>query len=100
MPLLWRRIAWFASLFIAAVLALWMRSAGYDWLATLASAAMVWIVLSFVISQLFAARVLGRVRGYVSGTDGLTDRMTDAVKGLPPEEQEKTARRKIDESLR
>ena len=86
MPLFWRRIAWFASLSIALVLALWMRSTGYDWPATLASALIVWIVLSFVISQLFVARVLGRIRRYISGTDG---RIADAVKGLPQRKRRK-----------
>lgn len=62
MPLLWRRIAWFASFTIAVALVLWMRSTGYGWPATLGLAVIVWIVLPLVISQLCAAFVLRRMR--------------------------------------
>ena len=48
-----------ASFAIAVALALWMRSSGYGWAATLGVAAIVWVVLPFVISQPCAAVVLG-----------------------------------------
>ncbi len=86
MPLLWRRIAWFASFAIAVVLALWMRSLGYGWSATLGLSVIIWVVLPFVISQLCAAFVLRPIHGRMRRADGLADRIADAVKGLPPEE--------------
>ena len=61
MPMHWRRIAWFASFAVAIMLALWMRSEGYGWPSTLGLAAVVWVVLPFVISQLCAAFVLRRM---------------------------------------
>jgi len=98
MPLLWRRIAWFASFTIAVVLALWMRSLGYGWSATLGLAVIICVVLPFVISQLCAAVVLRRIHGRMRQTDGLTDRIADAVKGLPPDKQEEIAKRMIDDA--
>ncbi len=62
MPLIWRRIAWFASFVIAVVVALWMRSLGYGWPATLGLAVIIWVVLPFIISQLCAAVVLWRMQ--------------------------------------
>jgi hypothetical protein len=62
MPMLWRRIAWFASFAIALVFALWMRSSDYGWPATLAVAVVIWFGLPFIISQLCAAFVLGRMQ--------------------------------------
>jgi hypothetical protein len=100
MPLLWRRTAWFASFAIAVVVALWMRSLGYGWSATLGLAVIIWVVLPFVISQLCAAFVLRHIHGRMCQADGLADRIADAVKGLPPEEQEEVAKRMIDESLK
>src|SRR5262249_10765483 len=100
MPMLWRRIAWFASFAVAVVLALWMRSVGYGWPATLGVAVVIWLVLPFVISQLCAAFVLGRIHSRMRRADGLADKIADAVKGLPPEEQEAVAKRMIDESLK
>jgi hypothetical protein len=45
MPMLWRRLAWFASFAIAVALMLWMRASGYGWTATLGLAVVVWVVL-------------------------------------------------------
>jgi hypothetical protein len=100
MPMLWRRIAWFAGSAIAAASALWMRSLGYGWSATLVVAVVVWVVLPFLMSQLCAAFVLGRIHWRTRRADGLTDKIADAVKGLPPEEQEAVAKRMIDETLK
>src|SRR5690349_6436845 len=100
MPLLWRRIAWFASFAIAVALAADMRSLNYGWPATLGVAVAVWIVLPFVISQLCAAFILTRANRRIRSTDGLADKIADAVKGLPPQEQEAVAKRMIDDSLR
>jgi hypothetical protein len=61
MPMLWRRVAWFASLAVAVALAAWMRSAGFGWTASLGAAAVTYVVLPFIISQLCAALVLGRI---------------------------------------
>ena len=47
MPMLWRRIAWFASFAIAVALALWMRSLNFGWLATLSTAAVTYVILPF-----------------------------------------------------
>jgi hypothetical protein len=101
MPMHWRRIAWFVSFAIALVLALWMRSLGYDWSATLGVAVVVWIVLPFVISQLCAAFILVHMHRRIRRTDvdGLAEKIAQAVKGLPPEEQEAVGKRMIDESL-
>jgi len=100
MPLLWRRITWFASFGIAVALALWMRGLGYGWLATLAIAVVIWVVFPFLISQLCAALVLGRIHGRARSAHGLADKIADAVKGLPPEQQEALAKRMIDEALK
>ena len=77
-----------------------MRSSGYGWAATLSLAAMVWVVLPFVISQLCAAFVLTRMRGRMSQSDGLADKIAEAVKGLPPDQQVEVGQRMIDESLK
>jgi hypothetical protein len=98
MPMLWRRLAWFASFAIAVALSLWLRSSGYGWVASLILAAIVWVVLPFVISQLCAAFVLGRIHGRALRADGLTGRIADAVKGLPPDQQVEVGKRMIDES--
>jgi hypothetical protein len=98
MPMLWRRLAWFASFAIAVALALWMRSSGYGWGTTLGLAAMAWVGLPFAISQLRAAFVLTRMRSRMSQADGLADKIADAVKGLPPDQQVEVGKRMIDES--
>jgi hypothetical protein len=98
--MLWRRIAWFASFAIAVGVALWMQSLGYGWPVTLGAAVGIWVVLPFAVSQLCAAFVLGRIDRRVPQADGLADKIADAVKGLPPEEQEAAAKRMIDEALR
>jgi hypothetical protein len=67
MPILWRRIAWFTSFAVAIALALWMRGAGYSWLATLGASFAVWVILPFIISQVCAAFVLGRMHRQLSG---------------------------------
>lgn len=83
MPMLWRRIAWFASFAVAVALALWMRGLGYGWSATLVVAVLIWLVLPFVISQLCAAFVLGCIHRRRHRSHGLADKIADAVKGLP-----------------
>jgi hypothetical protein len=97
MPLLWRRVAWFASFAIAVVLALWMRSTGYGWAATLGLAVIVWIVLPFGISQVCAVFVLRNIHQRMREADGLGDRIAEAAKGLSRDDQEKVAKRMIDE---
>jgi membrane protein implicated in regulation of membrane protease activity len=101
MPMFWRRIAWFVSFAVAVCLALWMLTAGYGWPATL-GAAVTWLVLSFVISQLCAAYVLRRMHGrmYRNPPDDLADKIAVATKGLPPEEREAVAKRIIDEAFK
>jgi hypothetical protein len=101
MPMLWRRIAWFASFAIAVMLALWMRSLGYGWPATLGVAVIVWVVLPFVISQCCAALVLLRMQSRLRrvNVDEVTNRIAEAGKGLSPEEQITVAKRIIDESF-
>jgi hypothetical protein len=78
-----------------------MRSLGYGWFATLGMAVIIWVVLPFVISQLCAAFVLGRIHRRMRRIppNELAGKIADAVKGLPPEEQEATAKRMIDEAL-
>lgn len=98
--MLWRRTAWFVSFATAVVLALWMRSLGYGWPATLGVAVVVWVVLPFFISQACAAFVLRRIHLRLRRADGLTEKIADAIKGLPPEEQEAVAKRMIDKSLK
>jgi hypothetical protein len=61
MPMHWRRIAWFVSSGLAIVVAWWMRSEGFGWWASLGAAAIVWVVMPFVISQLCGAVVLMRM---------------------------------------
>src|SRR5215469_10891575 len=101
MPMLWRRTAWFISFAIAVALALWMRSLGFGWWpATLGLALVVWVFPPFVISQLRAAFILMRMHRRIGRTDGLADKIADAVKGLPPDEEEAVAKRIIDQSLR
>jgi hypothetical protein len=100
MPMLWRRIAWFVSFAIALAAGAWMRSLDFGWPATLSVAVAIWVVLPFVISQLCAAFVLGRMNRRIARGDGLVDKIADAVKGLPPEEQEAIAKRMIDESIK
>jgi uncharacterized membrane protein (DUF485 family) len=100
--MLWRRIAWLASFALAMMLALWMRSLGYGWAATLGSALIVWVCLPFVISQLCTAFVLGGLHHRMRrvDVDELTKQIADAVKGLPPEAQVTVGNRIIDESLK
>jgi hypothetical protein len=102
MPMRWRRIAWFFSFATAVVLSTEMRHLGFGWPAALGLAVIVWIVLPFVISQLCAAFILIRTQRRIgrADVDGLADEIADAVKGLPPREQEAIAKRMIDESLK
>ena len=100
MPMLWRRVAWFASFAAAVALALFMRSVDFGWSVVLVAALVTWIVLSLVISQLCAVFVLGRINSHLRRTDGLANKIADAVRGLPPEEQEAVAKRMIDETLK
>jgi len=103
MPMLWTRLAWFASFGIAVLLAFWMRSVGYSWHATLGVGAVVWVVLPFVILQLCVVFVKRRMRMHYSRltqSDELAAKIADAVKGLPLEEQKAIAKRMIDESLK
>jgi hypothetical protein len=100
MPMLWRRIAWFIGFAIAVLVALWMRSLGYGWIATFTIAVVIWIVLPFILSQVWAAFVLGRVHSRMRQVDGLAERISDAIKGLPSEQQEAVAKKIIDESLK
>jgi hypothetical protein len=84
MPMLWRRIAWFASFAIAVTLAFWMRSLGYGWPATLGVALIVWVVLPFVISHCCAAFVLLQMQSRLRrvNVDEVTNRIAEASKGL------------------
>jgi hypothetical protein len=100
MPVLWRRFAWFTSFVSAVLVALWMRSLGYGWSATISLAVVIWIVLPFVLSQICAALVLRRMHSRIRQVDGLAEKIADAVKGLPPEQQEAVGKRIIDESLK
>jgi hypothetical protein len=100
MPVLWRRIAWFASFAVAVVMALWLRSLDYGWSIALGAAVVIWVVLPFVISQLCAMFVLRRMDGRMHLADGLADKIAAAVKGLPPNEQEAVAKRTIDEVIK
>jgi hypothetical protein len=101
-----RRVVNFASFLIAAALALWMRTLDYGWIASLNLAVVVWVVIVFVISTLPAAFVLGgahrRLRRLdkIGGSAGLTDKIADAVRGLPADEQERIAKRMIDDCLK
>jgi hypothetical protein len=56
MPMAWRRIAWFVSFALALILAAWMRSQDFGWLASLGAAGVTWVILS----QLSSAFVLWR----------------------------------------
>jgi hypothetical protein len=100
MPMLWTRFAWFGSFATAVVLALWMRNLGYGWPAMLGVLVVIWVALPLVISQLCAALVLRRIHGRTRRAEGLADKIADAVKGLPPKEQEAIAKRMIDEALK
>ena len=106
MPMLWRRIAWFASFAIAVALALWMRSLNFGWLATLSTAAVTYVILPFVISQICAAFVLGRIHSRVRQVppDKLADTVADAIKTLPPnataDGKFKVGKRIIDEAFK
>ena len=100
MPILWRRIAWFTSFAVAIALALWMRGAGYSWLATLGASFAVWAILPFIISQVCAAFVLGRMHRQLSGSGALAEKIAEATKGLPPEEQLAIGKRMIDQALK
>jgi hypothetical protein len=57
----WRDIAWFTSFGIAVASAVWMRSLGFGWPATLGAAVVIWVGLPFVTKQLYAILVLGGV---------------------------------------
>jgi hypothetical protein len=100
MPMLWRRVAWFTSFAAAVALALWMRAESYGWSATLAAAVATWIILPFIISQACAAFMLVVIHRRIRRADGLPEKIAEAVKGLPPDQQEAIGKRMIDESLR
>jgi hypothetical protein len=100
MPMRWRRIAWFTSFAVAMLLAVWMRGAGYGWLATLGAAFAIWVILPFVISQVCAVLTLGRMHRQLSGTDELVKKIAEATKGLSPEEQVEVGKRIIDETFK
>ena len=101
--LLWRlgrTIAWLTSFAIAVASAFWMRSLDLGWLATFSIVLTVWVVSSFVISQLYAAFLLVRLDKHSPRTDGLADNIVDAIKGLPPDQQQAMAKRMMDQSLK
>jgi hypothetical protein len=59
------RIAWFIiSYAVAVVLAVSMRSAGYDQFASLTAALVVWIILPFVISKAGARTIVKKSRRF------------------------------------
>jgi len=95
-PILWRRIAWFVNFVIAVAVAGETRSLGFSWPITFGVVLVVWIVLPFFISQLCAAFIVIRAGSRTRRADGLPDKFTDAIKGLPPEEQDAMAKRMID----
>jgi hypothetical protein len=105
MPMLWRRIAWFTSFAIAVALVLWMRSLDFSWLGTISTAAVSYIVLPFVISQICAAFILGlgHSRLRQAPPDRLADKVADAIKALPPnatqDEKSEVAKRIIDQAF-
>jgi hypothetical protein len=96
MPIHWGRIAWFASLSIAVLSAVWMRTVGYGWLIVLGCAMVIRVVSPFIISQVCAAFVLRRIDRGMRRADVLADQIAEAVKGLSPEEQEAVSKRIID----
>jgi hypothetical protein len=100
MPMRWRRMAWFTSFAVAIMLAVWMRSLGYGWAATIGSAFIVWVCLPFIISQLCAAFVLVRIQRRALGADKLADKIAKAIKDLPPEEQLAEGKRIIDQWMK
>jgi hypothetical protein len=100
MPMLWRRIAWFISFAVAISLALWMRTVGYGWAATIGSAFIVWVCLPFVISQLCAAFVLVRIHRRAPSAIKLAEEIAKAIKDLPPEERLAEGKRIIDQWLK
>jgi hypothetical protein len=64
-PVVMLRLAYFTSFAIAVLLAVWMRSLGYGWLAALGAAVVVWFGSPFIISQLCAAFILVRAMARV-----------------------------------
>lgn len=97
--MLWRRIAWFSSFAIAVLLALWMRSLDYGWPATIGAAVVTWVVLPFVISQLFAAFMLARTHWRIGRAGGLEDMAENWLKPENLRQQAKRARSGGDEAL-
>jgi hypothetical protein len=79
-----------------------MQNVGYSWPARIGAAVITWFILSFVISQLCAAYVLGRAhwRIHRNPPNEVADKIAAAIKGLPPEEQEAVAKRMIDDMFR
>ena len=101
--LLWRlgrTIAWLTSFAIAVASAFWMRSLDFGWLATFSIVLTVWVVSSFIISQLYGAFLLVCLDKNRCPTDGLADNIVDAIKALPPDEEAAMAKRMIDQSLK
>ena len=54
-----RKIAWFASFGVAVTMAVGMRCENYDWVATLISVAVTWIVLPDVLLSVTVRRNRG-----------------------------------------
>jgi len=83
MAMLWRRTAWwFISFAVAVVLAVSMRSAGFDQSASFTVALVVWVILPFVISKDRVLFILGRMHRRVSRADGPAEKIAQA-----PQEQ-------------
>jgi hypothetical protein len=99
MPMLWRREAWFASFAAGALAAIWMQILDYGWAATLGIGAATCFLLLFSIYQLCALVVSAGAHSRVNRAQGLAERIAEAVKGLPPDEQEAIAVRMTEEAL-
>jgi hypothetical protein len=101
-PVAMLRLAYFTSFAIAVLLAVWMRSLGYGWLAALGAAVVVWLGSPFLISQLYAAFVLIRAQRRLRrvNLDQLVQNVAETTKGLPPEKQEEVGKPIIDEAFR
>jgi hypothetical protein len=99
MPMLWRRVAWMASFATGVLAAIWMQILGYGWAATFGMAAATCLLLPFTISQLCALSVSAGTHSRVKRGQGLAERIAEAVKGLPPDEQEAVALRMTEEAF-
>jgi hypothetical protein len=92
-------IAWCASFALAMVSALWMRSLGYGWSATLAAAVVISSVPPYFISRFYAVFMLRPLQRRTRIIDGLTYKIAVATMGMPPEERETIAKRMTDDAL-